>query len=144
MLSLITLAQRCFVPLWQAVKQVLRQSIKPDNHSLSLNAALDMTRSKPELALENALLRQQLSVLQRQVSRPTLSWRDRTIIVLLAGRLRSWKQALSIVQPDTVLRWHRDLFRWVWRRKTKSDKNPGRPPLPEEVVALIKQMARHR
>jgi putative transposase len=125
----------------QAIKRSLRQLTKPDNHSLVLNAALDMTRSKQELILENALLRQQLSVLQRQIRRPKLSWRDRTLIVLLTSKLRSWRQALVIVQPDTVLRWHRDLFRRIWKRKTKSDKKPGRPPLADEVVALIKQMA---
>jgi hypothetical protein len=103
---------------------------------------LDLTRSKSELVLENALLRQQLIVLKRQVQRPRLSWRDRTLIILLASRLRSWKQALLIVQPDTVLRWHRDLFRWVWRRKSKPKKKPGRPPLTGEVVALIKRLAK--
>jgi hypothetical protein len=103
---------------------------------------LDLTRSKSELVLENALLRQQLIVLKRQVQRPRLSWRDRTLIILLASRLRSWKQALLIVQPDTVLRWRRDLFRWVWRRKSKPKKKPGRPPLTGEVVALIKRLAK--
>ncbi|MFN2183966.1 MAG: integrase, partial [Anaerolineae bacterium] len=125
----------------QAIKRPLRQWTKPDNYSLALNAVLDMTRSKQELVLENALLRQQLSVLQRQIRRPKLSWRDRALIVLLTSKLRSWRQALVIVQPDTVLRWHRDLFRRIWKRKTKSDKKPGRPPLADEVVALIKQMA---
>jgi hypothetical protein len=100
-----------------------------------------MTRSKPELVLENALLRQQLAVLQRQAQRPKLSWRDRTLIVLLASKLRSWKQALVIVQPDTVLRWHRDLFRRIWRHRTKSEKEPGRPPLADGIVSLIRQMA---
>jgi transposase InsO family protein len=92
--------------------------------------------------LENALLRQQLIVLQRQVKRPALTPRDRVLFVFLARRLRSWKQALMIVQPDTLLRWHRDLFRWVWRRKSRSKGTGGRPPLSKEVVALIKQMAR--
>lgn len=53
--------------------------------------------------LENALLRQQLIVLQRQVKRPTLAWRDRALFVLLASKLRSWKETLLIVQPDTLL-----------------------------------------
>ena len=125
----------------QAVKRHLRRWTKPDSHGLVLNTALDLTRSKPELVLENILLRQQLIVLIRQVRRPALSWRDRSLFVLLASKLPTWKQALVIVQPDTVLRWHRDLFRWVWRRKTKS-RRPGRPPLADEVVALIKQMAK--
>jgi len=65
-------------------KQALRQWTKPDNRSLALNAALDMTRSKSELVLENALLCQQLILLQRQVQRPKLSWLDRTLIVVMA------------------------------------------------------------
>ncbi len=47
-----------------------------------------------------------------------------------------------IVQPDTLLRWHRDLFRWFWKRKSRSRRSGGRPPLAQETVALIKQMAR--
>jgi putative transposase len=126
--------------LCQALKQHLRRWTRPDSHGLVLNTALDLTRSKPELVLENMLLRQQLIVLKRQVKRPTLSWRDRSLFVLLASKLPTWKQALVIVQPDTVLRWHRDLFRWVWKRKSRS-RRPSRPPLADEVVALIKQMA---
>jgi putative transposase len=64
------------------------------------------------------------------------------LFVLLASKLHSWKQVLVIVQPETLLRWHRDLFRRVWKRKSRSKGNSGRPPLPKEVVALIKQMAR--
>ncbi|MEJ2737000.1 MAG: integrase core domain-containing protein [Anaerolineae bacterium] len=102
---------------------------------------MDLTRSKQELILENMLLRQQLIVLQRQVARPRLTWRDRTFFVLLSSRLRTWKQSLVIVQPDTVLRWHRDLFRWVWRRKSRPKRKRGKPPLTADIVALIKRMA---
>jgi putative transposase len=128
--------------LCQSAKQRLRHWTKPDNHSLILSTTLDLTRSKPELVLENMLLRQQLIVLQRQVTRPRLTWRDRTFFVLLSSRLRTWKQSLVIVQPDTVLRWHRDLFRWVWRRKSRRKQKRGRQPLTNDVVALIKRMAR--
>ena len=79
--------------LSQAVIQRLRQWTKPDNHTLALSAALDMTRSKSELILENALLRQQLIVLKRQTKRPKLTWKDRSLIVLLASKLRTWKKA---------------------------------------------------
>jgi transposase InsO family protein len=92
--------------------------------------------------LENALLRQQIIVLQRQIKRPKFTWRDRALFVLLASKLRTWKNALAIVQPDTVLRWHRDLFRWVWRHKSKPKKKPGRPPLTKDLVALIKRLAK--
>ena len=128
--------------LWQAANRWLRQRIKPDNHSLILNTALDLTRSKSELVLENALLRQQLIVLKRQTKRPILTWRDRALFVLLVSKLRTWKNALVIVQPDTVLRWHRDLFRRVWKRKSRSKGKRGRPPLTGEFVALIKRLAK--
>jgi len=122
----------------QAVKQRLRQWTKPDNHTLVLNTALDLTRPKSELILENLLLRQQLIVLKRQVNRPKLTWRDRTLLVLLASKLRTWKETLVIVQPETVLRWHRELFKRFWKRKSKPQQKQGRPPLTDDLVELIK------
>ena len=59
--------------LCQAVKRRFRQWTKPNNHTLILNIDLDLTRSKSELVLENALLRQQLIVLERQTKRPKLT-----------------------------------------------------------------------
>jgi len=91
---------------------------------------------------ENMLLGQQFIVLRRHVKLPALSWRDRILLVLLASRLRTWKQALVLVQPETVLRWHHDLFRWVWRRKSRRKRGCGKPPLGGDTVALIKQMAK--
>ena len=125
-----------------AVAQHTQRWVKPDNPSLFADAALDLTRSKTELILENAFLRQQLIVLNRQVMRPAIKPRERVFLVVLASGLRSWKQALAIVQPDTLLRWHRDLYRWLWKRKSRMMKQPGRPPLSEEIVALIQRMAR--
>ncbi len=55
--------------------------------------------------LENAFLPQQLIVLNRQVMRPALKPHEHVLIVVLASRLRSWKPALAIGQPDTLLRW---------------------------------------
>ena len=139
---LFSFVQQSIGSLWRAVKQRFRQWTKPDNHTLALNMAADLTRSKSELVLENAFLRQQLIVLQRQTGCPKLTWRDRTLFVLLASKLRTWKEALVIVQPDTVLRWHRELFRWKWKRKSRSKGKQGRPSLTDEVVALIKRMAK--
>ena len=110
--------------LCQAVKRRFRQWTKPNNHTLILNIALDLARSKSELVLENALLRQQLIVLERQTKRPKLTWHDRALFVLWASKLRTWRQALVIVQPDTVLRWHRDLFRQVWKQKVQAKARP--------------------
>jgi hypothetical protein len=47
-----------------------------------------------------------------------------------------WKQSLHIVQPDTLLRWHRDLFRFLWRRKSQ-----GTPKVSSETIALIRKLA---
>ena len=60
-----------------------------------------MTRSQTDLLVENAILRQQLIVLNRQVKRPQLTNSDRLRLVFLA---RCWQQALHIAQPDTLLR----------------------------------------
>jgi len=141
-LSPFSFVRQSIYSIYQTARQRLRQWTKPDNHELVLNAAMDLTRSKPDLLLEDILLRHQLIVLKRQVKRPALTWRDRTLFVLMASKLPTWKAALVIVQPDTVLRWHRELFRWVWRRKSRSTRRRGRPPLADEIVALIKQMTK--
>ena len=76
---------------------------KPLRASLPLATLTDLGRSKSELSVENALLRQQLIVLKRQVKRPTFTKTDRLLLVLLARLVRTWNQALLIVQPDTRL-----------------------------------------
>ena len=96
------LRRRYLLPSCQTVPSPVD---KPDSYDLVLNAAVDLTRSKPELILENMLLRQQLIVLKRQVRRPALMKRDRVLFVLLASLLRTWKRtrtrllraALSII-----------------------------------------------
>jgi putative transposase len=112
---------------------------KPLASSLPLETLADLARSKPELIAENALLRHQLIILRRQVKRPACTRTDRMLLVLLARMVRSWKQALFIVQPETLLRWHRELFRLYWKRKSKA---PARKPMvAEETITLIRQMA---
>jgi hypothetical protein len=59
-----------------------------------------------------------------------------------SSKLRGWKDALMIVQPATLLRWHRDVFRFVWRRKSKAESKPDRPPLSDDDIARIKRLAR--
>ena len=81
--------------LCQAVKRRFRQWTKPNNHTLILNIALDLARSKSELVLENAFLRQQLIVLQRQAVRPNLTWRGRALFVLLATGCERGKRRWS-------------------------------------------------
>ena len=75
----------------------------PDTTSLLLLTLIDQARSKSELVAENAFLRKPLIILRRQVKRPACSRTDRMLLVLLARMVRTWKQALIIVQPETRL-----------------------------------------
>jgi putative transposase len=63
------------------------------------------------VALENLALRQQLAVFRRTVKRPQLRHRDRLFWTLLTHAWRDWRTALMVVQPDTVVRWHRQWLR---------------------------------
>jgi len=76
----------------------------PHISSFPLGTLTDLGRSKSELIAENALLRQQLIILKRQVKRPACTNADRILLVLLARLVRSWQQTLFILQPETLRR----------------------------------------
>jgi putative transposase len=76
-----------------------------------------------------------------RVKQPACRKSDRFLLLFLARITRTWKQALFIVQPETVLRWHRGLFRSFWKRKSKADSR--QPKLSPETIVLIKEMARN-
>jgi len=105
-----------------------------------LGVLTDLVRSKSELVAENALLRQQLIILRRQVKRPACTKTDRMLLVLLARAVQTWKQALFIIQPETLLRWHRQGLRLFW--KYTSRVTARKSEISAETVALIKEMAR--
>jgi len=111
----------------------------PLTSSLPLGTLADLARSKPELVAENALLRVPLIILKRQMKRPACTKKDRILLVLLARAVRAWKQTLFIVQPETLLRWHREAFRLFWRRKSKA--HAYKPKVAAETIALIREMA---
>ena len=93
------------------------------------------------IAIENLALRHQLLVLQGSVARPRLSRWDRILWVWLSRVWVGWRSTLAIVQPATVLAWHRQGFRLFWRWKSRP--NPvGRPRLDAELRDLIRRMAR--
>lgn len=119
----------------------LLATTRPAATLLVVGTLADLARSKPTLVAENALLRHQLAILHHSVKRPRCTPRDRALLVLLACRVRAWRQTLLIVRPDTLLRWHRDLFRWHWRRKSRAAAPAHRPPLAPETIMLIKEMA---
>ena len=97
-------------------------------------------RGHRAIALENLALRQQLAALTRTVKRPQLRTRDRLFWVLLAKGWREWRTALIVVQPDTVVRWHRQWLRRQWARRS-SGSRPGRPNTNVAVRTLGGTMA---
>ena len=118
------------------LQEHLKRWIKPAT-SVLISALSDLTRSRTDLVIENALLRQQLIILKRQLKRPQLTNPERFRLVFLSHFTAFWKHALHIIQPDTLLRWHRDLFRFYWRRKSQ-----GKPRISPETIALIQKMAK--
>ena len=106
-------------------------------HLLALIRALTLDRSR--LALENLVLRQQLNVLRRGVKRAKLDDSDRIFWILIRRLFNEWKEHLVVVKPETVIRWHRQGFRYYW--KWKSRPKGGRPSIAPEVVQLIESTA---
>jgi hypothetical protein len=117
------------------LQERLKRWIKPAT-SVLIDALSDLTRSRTDLVIENALLRQQLIILKRQLKRPQLTNPERFRLVFLSHFTKFWKQALHIVQPETLLRWHQNLFRMYWRQKSQ-----GRPKVESETIVLIQKMA---
>ncbi len=109
--------------------------------TLILIGLLRGVRTQRSLVLENLALWHQLVVLQRTVPRPRLRTADRLFWVLLSRLWAGWTDAISVVQPATVIRWHRTGFKLFWARKSRRT-GPGRPAVAPEVRALIRQMAR--
>jgi transposase InsO family protein len=106
---------------------------------LPLRCALAFLRSRREQAIVELALRQQLATYAQKRSRPTLTPLDRAFWVALSRFWPGWKDALVMVKPGTVIRWHRKGFRLYWRVISK--RGPGRPPISEEVQALIRRLA---
>jgi putative transposase len=90
------------------------------------------------LAAENLILRKQLALYQERKVKPRRATNATRIAMVWLSRWFDWRQALAVVQPKTFIRWHRQAFRLFWRWKSC----PGRPLIPPELQALIRQMAR--
>ena len=82
-------------------------------------------KTQTDLQLENLALRQQLAVYKEKKPRPKIRNADRFLWVVLHKIWPGWTKALIIVQPDTVVNWHRRGFAFYWKGKSKP-KNPGR------------------
>ena len=108
--------------------------------SLVLDIVVSPFKTKARLEAEIIILRHQLNVLRRSVaSKPKLGPTDRLFFVWLYRLFPSALNAVAIVQPETIIRWHRAGFRLYWRWKSRSP--GGRPKVPIGIRRLIREMS---
>jgi putative transposase len=120
------------------VKTALRAALRPA--SVVGGFIGNATRSHAELLAENMLLRQQLVVAARAVKRPQIRAHERGLFVLLCSLVPRWREALLLVKPETIVRWHREGFRLFWRWRSKRQA-AAMSRVGPEVVELIRRMA---
>jgi putative transposase len=99
-----------------------------------------LARSDAEKAAEILVLRHEVAVLRRQVTRPRPGWADRAVLAALARLLPSRLRLNRIVTPGTLLAWHQRLLKKKWTYPSR----PGRPKVPPEMAALVVQLARQK
>jgi putative transposase len=87
------------------------------------------------LIAEILFLRKQLALFQERKARPRRATNIARLTMIALGRLFDWREALVIVRPETFVRWHRSVFRMLWRWKSRQR---GRPPLPKNMSELIR------
>src|ERR1700724_1061932 len=108
--------------------------------SLIWTALFGLFRSRASLAAETLVLRHQINILRRHSSkRQTFRTADRLIFAGLYRLAPTVLNALAIVKPDTVIKWHRAGFRSYWRWKSR--RRCGRPTVPLEIRRLIREMS---
>src|SRR6267143_1209513 len=111
-----------------------------DAIGLLIGVILRLFRARRTLLLENLALRQQLAALKRRRPRPRLTIFDRVFWVLARKFWSGWKQALIVVSPDTVVRWHKSAFVLYWRALSRAQRVIGRKRISKEVRDLIFRM----
>ena len=105
-----------------------------------LSALRASLRTRTDLALENLALRQQLVLLRRRSKQPQFGRLDRLFWVWLSHRSARWREALHVVRPQTVIRWHRQGFRAFWTWKSRRGR-VGRPRVSSELADFVRTMA---
>ncbi len=108
--------------------------------TLVLSLTFGLLRSRRDLVLENLALRQQLAMLTQRHSRPRIAGSDRFFWTLLRRFWSGWRQALFVVQPETVIRWHRAGFRLYWKWLSHKHVRVGRKPTSMELRQEIFRM----
>jgi len=95
---------------------------------------------RADLVAENLALRQQIIVFHRKAKRLRLQMKDRIFWLCLARSWDGWRESLIVVKPATVVRWHRQGFKYYWAWKSRH--RGGRPAIDPEVRDLIRRMSR--
>src|SRR5271163_4731885 len=108
--------------------------------ALGFGALVRIFHSRGELVLENLALRQQLAVRKRRHPRPRLAFVDKLFWLAASRFWSAWKQALIVVTPETVVRWHRTGFRLYWKVISEVRKPTGRRQTSKEMRDLIFRM----
>ena len=122
--------------LWPAVRHLTRTAHRVVRDLAGLLVLA--TKSRRAVAAENLFLRKQLALFQEREVRPHRADDSARWVMAFLSRLFAWRGALVIVQPETLLRWHRKGFRLFWRWKSQA---VGRPRLPRDLRALIRTIA---
>jgi putative transposase len=94
--------------------------------------------SRARLAAENLFLRKQLALFQERHTKPRRPDPATRVALVLLARLLDWRSIITVVQPDTLIRWHRQGWQLVWRWRSR----PGRPSIPADLRRVIATMAR--
>ncbi len=109
--------------------------------TLVLDLLRAVMRGRPDLVVEVVVLRQQVRMYQRKATRPLrLSRWDKVLLAAIITRYRALVSAIVIVQPETVLRWHREIVRRKWTYGNTAKR--GRPPTSAGTIDLIVRFAR--
>src|SRR5271155_3086832 len=94
-------------------------------------------RSRRSVKAENLFLRRQLALYVERGVKPRRIDSITRISLAILSRFFDWRDALVVVRPETLIRWHRAGWKLFWRLKSR----PGRPPIPRQLQALIRRMA---
>src|SRR5262245_20902681 len=96
-------------------------------------------RSHARLTAENLFLCKQLAMYLEREAKPRRASNATRLTLVVLARFIEWREVLTIVQPDTLVRWHRQAFRLFWRWQSR---HRGRPRIPPDLQRLIAEMAR--
>ena len=112
---------------------------KPRGSDLTSRFASHSSNHIHNFTLKILFLRKQLEIVTRTSPKLRLRPSERFFMGILTDLFDSWKEALLIFKPETVIRWHGQSFRVFWKWKSRS--TPGRPAIPQAQINLVKQMA---